>query len=77
MIKCYSYKSVLNNIRKYKNSKKKKSYKKQEYEEYTEITGEEWRELNAYPNIKVSNLGRVIKKGNNFILKSIKEVLEK
>lgn len=71
MIQSYGYKHILENVKKYeceKNQIKKRKYKKQEYEDFTEINGEIWKELDNYPNIKVSNLGRIMKKGKIAIL---------
>lgn len=49
---------------------KKRTYNKQEYVEFFPIEGEEWRELEEFPNVKISNLGRIIKKGK--LLKLVK-----
>ena len=50
---------------------KKRTYNKQEYVEFFPIEGEEWRELEEFPNVKISNLGRIIKKGK--LLKLVKD----
>lgn len=43
--------------------KKTRKYKKQEYTTYNVIDNEEWHSLEEYPDIKISNLGRIIKNG--------------
>lgn len=50
---------------------KKRTYNKQEYMEFFPIEGEEWRELEEFPNVKISNLGRITKKGK--LLKLVKD----
>jgi len=51
---------------------KYRGYRKQEYEDFSIIDGEIWKELENYPEIKVSNIGRILKGDKIAILKKDK-----
>lgn len=56
---------------------KKRKYTKQEYKEYVPIENEIWMEMEDYPDVKVSNIGRVMKNNKLVCLKEDKNGYQK